>query len=42
MQIKLREILDQKRKSIYQLNKETVIDSSNLSHKTNNKTNEIQ
>ena len=42
MQIKLREILDQKRKSIYQLNKETGIASSTLSRICNNKTSAIE
>ena len=42
MQIKLREVLDQKRKSIYQLNKETGIASSTLSRICNNKTSSIE
>ena len=42
MQIKLREVLDKKRKSIYQLNKETGIASSTLSRICNNKTTSIE
>ena len=42
MQIKLREVLDKKNKSIYQLNKETGIASSTLSRICNNKTSSIE
>lgn len=42
MQVKLREILDKKHKSIYQLNKETGIASSTLSRICNNKTSSIE
>jgi putative transcriptional regulator len=42
MQIKLREVLDQRGKSIYQLNKETGIASSTLSRICNNKTSSIE
>ena len=41
MQIKLREILNKKKKSIYQLNKETGIATSTLSRICNNKTSSI-
>lgn len=41
MQIKLREALEKKHKSIYQLNKETGIASSTLSRICNNKTSSI-
>lgn len=41
MQVKLREVLNEKHKSIYQLNKETGIASSTLSHICNNKTSSI-
>lgn len=41
MQIKLREILNEKNKSIYQLNKETGIATSTLSRICNNKTSSI-
>ncbi len=42
MIIKLREILNQKNKSIYWLNKETGIASSTLSRICNNKTSSIE
>ncbi len=42
MKIKLRELLDKKHKSIYQLNKETGIASSTLSRICNNKTSSIE
>lgn len=41
MQVKLREVLDKKHKSIYQLNKDTGIASSTLSRICNNKTSSI-
>ncbi len=42
MIVKLREILDQKNKSIYWLNKKTGIASSTLSRICNNKTSSIE
>jgi putative transcriptional regulator len=42
MNIKLREVLDQQKKSIYWLNKQTGIASSTLSRICNNKTTSIE